>query len=198
MMNPLLAQILSRLPARGRPMPTPMRSGTFAMPTMPMMARPPMPMAQPQMAPMPQTAPMPQAAPAMPQATPGMPTPLTPTMPAGLATPQNATVSIFDLVGAPQPAQFDVTAASGTKPKNYQPTQVEMTGVPTPSVFALNPGALPQNAFDVTAASGTKPKNYQPTQVTMNAPQLAGPQAMQQMLALMRGTATPFSPYGQG
>ena len=139
----MLAQILSRLPTRSAPQP--MRSGTFAAPTMPQNVR-----------------------------------------------------SIFDLIRAPQPAQFAVTPASGTKPKNYRPTQVAMTGIPAPTVFALNPSALPQNAFDITPARGSKPKNYRPTQITMNAPQLAGPQAMQQMLALMQGNATPFAPFGQG
>ena len=112
---------------------------------------------------------------------------------------QNAT-SIFDLIRPPQQAQFDVTAAQGTKPKNYVPVKVGMSGIPVASVFAM-PGAnpLPQQVFNVTPASGTKPKNYRPVQVSMNAPQLAGPVAMQQMLALMGGlNPTPFAPNGQG
>lgn len=110
---------------------------------------------------------------------------------------RNAT-SIFDMIAPQQQAQFDVQAATGTKPKNYTPTSVTMSGVPSASVFAFNPGALPQQAFTVIPASGTKPKNYKPGQVIMNAPSLAGPSAMQQMLALMQGGATPFAPYGQG
>lgn len=107
--------------------------------------------------------------------------------------------SIFDLIAPPkQQAQFDVQAATGTKPKNYTPTSVTMSGMPAASVFAFNPGALPQQAFTVIPASGTKPKDYKPGQVIMNAPSLAGPSAMQQMLALMQGGATPFAPYGQG
>jgi hypothetical protein len=113
------------------------------------------------------------------------------------AVNQNAR-SIFDLLVRPQQAQFDVKAATGTKPKNYTPASVTMSGLPAASVFAFNPGALPQQAFTVIPASGTKAKNYKPAQVQMNAPSLAGPEAMQQMLALMRGTATPFSPFGQG
>lgn len=110
---------------------------------------------------------------------------------------RNAT-SIFDLIGVPQQAQFNVQAATGTKPKNYTPTSVTMSGLPSASVFAFNPDALPQQAFTVIPASGTKAKNYKPAQVIMNAPSLAGPDAMQQMLALMRGGATPFAPFGQG
>lgn len=109
----------------------------------------------------------------------------------------NAT-SIFDLLGIPQQAQFNVQAATGAKPKNYTPTSVSMSGMPPASVFAFNPGALPQQQFTVIPASGTKAKNYKPAQVVMNAPSLAGPGAMQQMLALMQGGATPFAPYGQG
>lgn len=110
---------------------------------------------------------------------------------------RNAT-SIFDLIGVPQQAQFDVRQATGTKPKNYTPASVTMSGLPAASVFAFNPGALPQQPFTVIPASGTKAKNYKPAQVIMNAPSLAGPSAMQQMLALMQGGATPFAPYGQG
>ena len=115
------------------------------------------------------------------------------------AMPQNVS-SIFDMIRAPQQAQFNVQAAQGTKPKNYQPTAISMSGIPTASVFGL-PGAsaVPQNVFNVTPASGTKAKNYTPTQISMNAPSLAGPAAMQQMLAMMKNTsATPFAPYGQG
>ena len=108
-------------------------------------------------------------------------------------------MSIFDLIRPPQQPQFDVTAASGTKPKNYRPVQVGMSGLPAPSVFALlGDSALPQNVFTVTPASGTKPKNYRPTQIDMNAPSIAGPQAMQQMLAMMQATRSPFAPFGQG
>jgi hypothetical protein len=113
--------------------------------------------------------------------------------------PQNVS-SIFDMIRAPQQAQFNVQAAQGTKPENYQPTAISMSGVPVASVFGL-PGAsaVPQNVFNVTPASGTKAKNYTPTQISMNAPSLAGPAAMQQMLAMMKNTsATPFAPYGQG
>lgn len=108
--------------------------------------------------------------------------------------------SIFGLIQPPQQAQFNMTPASGTKPKNYVPVQVGMSGMPAASVFAMpGAGVLPQQVFNVTPASGTKPKNYKPTQITMNAPQLAGPQAMQQMLALMGGmNPTPFAPNGQG
>lgn len=122
--------------------------------------------------------------------------------PPQFATPtinQNAT-SIFDLIRPPQQAQFNVTQASGSKPKNYKPVQIGVSGMPVASVFAL-PGAnpLPQQVFNVTAAQGTDPKKYKPTQISMNAPQLAGPQAMQQMLALMGGmNPTPFAPNGQG
>lgn len=122
--------------------------------------------------------------------------------PPQFATPtinQNAT-SIFDLIRPPQQAQFNMTPASGSKPKNYTPVKVGVSGMPAASVFALpGAGALPQQVFNVTPASGTKPKNYKPTQISMNAPQLAGPQAMQQMLALMGGmNPTPFAPNGQG
>lgn len=122
--------------------------------------------------------------------------------PPAFATPtlnQNAT-SIFDLIRAPQQGQFNVTPATGSKPKNYTPVKVGMSGIPVASVFAM-PGAnpLPQQVFNVTPASGSKPKNYKPTQVSMSAPQLAGPVAMQQMLALMGGlNPTPFAPNGQG
>jgi hypothetical protein len=115
------------------------------------------------------------------------------------AMPQNVP-SIFDMIRAPQQAQFNVQAAQGTKPKNYQPTAISMSGVPVASVFGL-PGAsaMPQDVFNVTPASGTKAKNYTPTQISMNAPSPAGPAAMQQMLAMMKNTsATPFAPYGQG
>lgn len=110
---------------------------------------------------------------------------------------RNAT-SIFDMIAPAQQAQFNVQAATGTKPKNYTPASVTMSGLPAASVFAFNPGALPQQPFTVIPASGTKAKNYKPAQVIMNAPSLAGPSAMQQMLALMQGGATPFAPYGQG
>lgn len=113
--------------------------------------------------------------------------------------PQNGS-SIFDLIRVPQQAQFNVQAAQGTRPRNYQPTSISMSGVPVASVFGL-PGAsdMPQDVFTVTPASGTRARNYQPTQISMNAPSLAGPAAMQQMLAMMQNTsATPFAPYGQG
>ena len=116
------------------------------------------------------------------------------------AMPQNVS-SIFDLIRVPQQAQFNVQAAQGTKPKNYKPTTISMTGMPVASVFGLpSASAMPQNVFTVTPASGTKPKNYKPTQIAMNAPSLAGPAAMQQMLAMMGNNygATPFAPYGQG
>ncbi len=110
--------------------------------------------------------------------------------------------SIFDLIRVPQQAQFDVTAASGTKPKNYKPVQIAMNNIPLPTVFSLMGAGQPiASPFTVTPASGTKPKNYKPTSIEMNAPQMAGPQAMQQMLAMMSQAgygATPFSPYGQG
>ena len=116
------------------------------------------------------------------------------------AMPQNAS-SIFDMIRAPQQAQFNVQAAQGSKPSKYQPTSISMTGMPVASVFGL-PGAsaMPQDVFSVTPASGTKAKNYRPTQIAMNAPSLAGPAAMQQMLAMMGNNygATPFAPYGQG
>lgn len=115
------------------------------------------------------------------------------------AMPQNVS-SIFDLIRPPQQAQFNVQEAQGTKPKNYQPASISMAGIPVASVFGL-PGAsaTPQDVFTVTPASGTKAKNYRPTQISMNAPSLAGPAAMQQMLAMMQNTsATPFAPYGQG
>jgi hypothetical protein len=115
------------------------------------------------------------------------------------AMPQNAS-SIFDMIRAPQQAQFNVQAAQGAKAKNYQPTTISMTGMPVASVFGL-PGAsaMPQDVFSVTPATGAKAKNYKPTQIAMNAPSLAGPAAMQQMLAMMQNTsATPFAPYGQG
>ena len=122
---------------------------------------------------------------------------------ASLAAPREmptSVSSIFDIIRPQAPAQFDVRAAQGTKPKNYVPTAINMSGIPVASVFGL-PGAnpLPDQIFDVTAASGTKPKNYKPTQITMNAPTAAGPAAMQQMLALMRTArgATPFAPLGQ-
>lgn len=108
--------------------------------------------------------------------------------------------SIFDLMRAPQQPQFNVTQATGTKPKNYVPASINVSGMPVASVFGL-PGAapMPDNVFTVTPASGTKPKNYKPATISMNAPQLAGPQAMQQMLEMMRGfSPTPFAPYGQG
>lgn len=110
--------------------------------------------------------------------------------------------SIFDLIRAPQQAQFDVTQASGTKPKNYKPVQIAMNNIPLPTVFSLmGAGQQMASPFTVTPASGTKPKNYKPVSIEMNAPQMAGPQAMQQMLAMMSQAgygATPFSPYGQG
>lgn len=116
------------------------------------------------------------------------------------AMPQNVS-SIFDMIRAPQQAQFNVQAAQGTKGKNYQPTAISMTGIPVASVFGL-PGAsaMPQDVFSVTPATGTKGKNYKPTQIAMNAPSLAGPAAMQQMLAMMsnNSSATPFAPFGQG
>lgn len=116
------------------------------------------------------------------------------------AMPQNVS-SIFDLIRVPQQAQFNVQAAQGSKPKDYKPTAISMSGIPVASVFGL-PGAsaMPQNVFNVTPASGTKAKNYRPTQISMNAPSLAGPAAMQQMLALMGNNngATPFAPFGQG
>lgn len=110
--------------------------------------------------------------------------------------------SIFEMFGIPQQPQFDVTAATGTKPKNYTPASINVSGAPVASVFAM-PGAntLPDQIFNVTPASGTKPKNYRPASISMNAPTIAGPAAMQQMLAMMQATrsgATPFAPYGQG
>jgi hypothetical protein len=109
--------------------------------------------------------------------------------------PQNA-MSIFDMIRPPQQAQFNVQAAQGTRPRNYQPTSISMTGIPVASVFGLSSAsAVPQDVFTVTPAS-----NYQPTQISMNAPSLAGPAAMQQMLAMMQNNsgATPFAPFGQG
>lgn len=115
------------------------------------------------------------------------------------AMPQNVS-SIFDMIRAPQQAQFNVQAAQGAKPKNYQPTAISMSGIPVASVFGLQgASAIPQDVFNVTPASGAKAKNYRPVQISMNAPSLAGPAAMQQMLAMMQNTsATPFAPYGQG
>jgi hypothetical protein len=116
------------------------------------------------------------------------------------AMPQNA-MSIFDMIRAPQQAQFNVQAAQGAKAKNYQPTTISMTGMPVASVFGL-PGAsaMPQDVFSVTPATGAKAKNYKPAQIAMNAPSLAGPSAMQQMLAMMGNnrSASPFAPFGQG
>lgn len=110
--------------------------------------------------------------------------------------------SIFDLIGPQAQAQFNVTPATGSKPKNYTPVKVGMNNIPLPSVFALMGGGQQmESPFTVTAATGTKPKNYKPVSIEMNAPQMAGPQAMQQMLAMMSQAgygATPFSPYGQG
>lgn len=117
------------------------------------------------------------------------------------AFPAQNISSIFDLVRVPSPGQFNVTAASGTKPKNYKPTQINMSGIPTPSVFSLlGLGDTVADPFTVTPASGTKPKNYKPVQISMNMPSLAGPEAMQQMLAMMGNNygATPFAPNGQG
>lgn len=108
--------------------------------------------------------------------------------------------SIFDLIRPQAPAQFDVTQAQGSKPKNYRPTSISMTGVPVASVFGLaSANQLPSQVFDVTAAQGTKAKNYRPTQISMNAPTVAGPAAMQEMLALMQTARrpTPFAPFGQ-
>lgn len=115
------------------------------------------------------------------------------------AMPQNVS-SIFDMIRAPQQAQFNVQAAQGAKPKNYQPTAISMSGIPVASVFGLSgASAMPQDVFTVAPATGAKAKNYKPTQIAMNAPSLAGPAAMQQMLAMMQNTsATPFAPYGQG
>ena len=116
------------------------------------------------------------------------------------AMPQNIS-SIFDLIQLPQQARFNTQAAQGTNPGSYKPTAISMTGIPVASVFGL-PGAsaMPQNVFNVAPPRGTNPKNYKPAQIAMNAPSLAGPAAMQQMLALMgkKNGATPFAPYGQG
>ena len=110
-------------------------------------------------------------------------------------------MSIFDLIRAPQQAQFNVQQAQGTKPKNFRPAQIGMSNVPMPSVFnLLGAGRQSASPFTVTPSSGTRPKNFRPAQISMNAPSPAGPAAMMQMLALMRGGfgASPFAPFGQG
>lgn len=110
----------------------------------------------------------------------------------------NAT-SIFDLIRPQGQAQFTVNPAKGSKPGSYTPVKIGMNEIPLPTVFALAQ-QTPVSPFTVTAASGGQ-KNYKPVSIQMNAPQVAGPQAMQQMLALMSQVgygATPFSPYGQG
>lgn len=126
------------------------------------------------------------------QPQPMQPQPMQPAQPQ-----QQPGMSIFDLIRAPQQAQFNVQQAQGTKPKNYQPARVGMSNIPMPSVFALlGAGRQGVNPFTVTPASGTRPSNYRPAQISMNAPTLAGPAAMQQMLALMGGGFR-RSPFGQ-
>jgi hypothetical protein len=62
--------------------------------------------------------------------------------------------AVFGLPGAnPMPDQiFDVTAASGTKPKNYKPTQISMNA-PT----AAGPAAMQQMLALMRTARGATP-----------------------------------------
>ena len=97
---------------------------------------------------------------------------------------------------APQQTAFNVTPASGGKTSNYRPMQLSFTA-PQPTIGAAL--GLPQQnpGFVVTPATGKKVGNYKPMQMAVNAPQAAGPDVMAQIMAAMRGGATPFAPYGQ-
>lgn len=107
--------------------------------------------------------------------------------------------NFFSMMAPPQGATFDVTAAQGTKPKNYTPVGVSMSNIPGPSMLGAAGVQAPMGAFQVTNATGTKPKNYTPVSVAMMAPSPVGAANMQQVLQMMGGAApTPFAPYGQG
>jgi hypothetical protein len=137
-----------------------------------------------------------QPQPMQPQPMQQQPQPIQPVQPM-----QPQPMSIFDLIRAPQQAQFNVQQAQGTRPKNFRPAQIGMSNVPMASVFnLLGAGRQSASPFTVTPSSGTRPKNFRPAQISMNAPSPAGPAAMMQMLALMRGGfgASPFAPFGQG
>lgn len=104
---------------------------------------------------------------------------------------QGVSPATMQLIAPPQAGNFNITAPTGTKPKNYVPASMSMD-VPMPSALARL-GLLPQRAspFQITPPSGTKPKNYVPARMTMNAPSPVGPGALQQILAMM-GPRSPF------
>ena len=102
--------------------------------------------------------------------------------------------------GPPQGANFNVTAASGNKAKNYTPVSVNMTNVPMPSMFGALGLPTAINPFTVQAAHGTKASNYVPTSISMNAPSPIGLDRMQQILMMLQNTRSQglFGNNGQG
>lgn len=112
--------------------------------------------------------------------------------PAPAGETQGVSPSTMRLITPPQAGNFNITAPTGTKPKNYVPASMSMD-VPMPSALA-NLGLLPQRAspFQIIAPQGTKPKNYKPAQMVMTPPSPVGPAGLQQVLALM----APRSPFG--
>jgi len=105
--------------------------------------------------------------------------------------------STMRLIAPPQAGNFNITAPQGSKAKNYRPAMMSMDA-PGPSALA-NLGLLPQRAapFQITAPQGTKSKNYRPAQMVMNAPSAVGPDAMMQVLDMMR-PQSPFGTNGRG
>lgn len=112
--------------------------------------------------------------------------------PAPQAIPPQAMMS---LMRPPAMPNFNVTPASGTRPGNFRPTQMNFA-VPAPTLLARMMGQNQQRpAFNITPASGTKPKNYRPMQMAMNTPSPAGPDVLMQIMNMMR---RPSNPFGQG
>ncbi len=129
------------------------------------------------------------------------PQPFTPTVvapPPQPLAPPIAAPQAMGMIAPPQMAQFNITPASGAKPKNYQPAQMAFTP-PSPTLLAQIMGRGQQGpAFSVTPSSGTRPRNFRPMQMTMSPPSPVGQQALMQILAMMRGPTNPFNPFGRG
>jgi hypothetical protein len=109
--------------------------------------------------------------------------------------PQKAAPDATQMIQPPAAPNINTTQATGSKVGNYKQMQMSFSpGVPS---MLANLGLVPQRslpAFMVTPASGQKTSNYRPQQMMVNAPRAVGPEALAQVLAMMR----PRGPFGQG
>lgn len=124
-----------------------------------------------------------QGPPAQAPALPAMPSQATmPALPTNVPMAPSVNPSSLPQINAPAMPQFDVTAPTGTKPKNYTPYDVQLNAMPLPAVIQQGGGPATADFFNVTPASGTKPKNYVPVSIQMAAPSPVGADAMMQFL----------------